>query len=217
MIIPSAHPAGHESAGGDAEAQLAGTAWNAGFGRHGGPQGRGRFVANPSGRTRSRAIPANEVVPPPACGGLCRLKPAVQAVGVAAAARGGNRPFRVGWGHAQRRCACRSETLQAGRRRGGALRRGGNCPFRVGWGRAQRGALRVPVGDRRSKPWVSPPRLSVAPRWELSFPGGVGTCAARSAARAGRRPARAAEVGTVLSGWGGDVRSAERPARARSR
>ena len=27
------------------------------------------------GRTRSRAIPAHEVVPPPACGGLCRLKP----------------------------------------------------------------------------------------------------------------------------------------------
>ena len=56
------------------------TAWNAGFSRHSGPQGRGRFVAARAGWTRSRAIPANEVVPPPACGGLCRLKPAFQAV-----------------------------------------------------------------------------------------------------------------------------------------
>ena len=74
---------------------------------------------------------------------------------------------------------------------------------------------------RRSGPWVWPPRLSVGPRWEACFPGGVGTCAARSAARAGRRPAfravgvaaaveRGAEVGTLVSGWGGDVRSAER-------
>ena len=55
-------------------------AWNAGFSRHSGPQGRGRFVANPGGRTRSRAIPANEVVPPPAWGGLCRLKPAFRTV-----------------------------------------------------------------------------------------------------------------------------------------
>ena len=55
---------------------MAPPAWNAGFSRHSGPQGRGRFVANQSGRTRSRAIPANDVVPPPACGGLCRLKPA---------------------------------------------------------------------------------------------------------------------------------------------
>ena len=61
--------------------KVATTAWNAGFSRHSGPQGRRRFVANPSGRTRSRAIPANEVVPPPAGGGLCRLKPAFQAGG----------------------------------------------------------------------------------------------------------------------------------------
>ena len=59
---------------------MAPPAWNAGFSRHSGPQGRGRLVANLGGRTRSRAIPANEVVPPPACGGLCRLKPAFQAV-----------------------------------------------------------------------------------------------------------------------------------------
>ena len=45
-----------------------------------GTAARRRFVANPGERTRSRAIPANEVVPPPACGGLCRLKPAFQAV-----------------------------------------------------------------------------------------------------------------------------------------
>ena len=45
-----------------------------------GTAARRRFVANPSGRTRSRAIPAIEVVPPPACGGLCRLKPAFQTV-----------------------------------------------------------------------------------------------------------------------------------------
>ena len=31
--------------------------------RHRGPEGRGRFVANPGGRTRSRAIPANEIRP----------------------------------------------------------------------------------------------------------------------------------------------------------
>ena len=51
-----------------------------GFSRHSGPQGRGRLVANPGGWTRTHAIAANEVVPPPACGGLCRLKPAFQAV-----------------------------------------------------------------------------------------------------------------------------------------
>ena len=67
--------------------------------------------------------------------------------------------------------------------------RGGSHLVRVGVGRAQRGALRVPVGDRRSKPYVLPPPLSSGPRGESSCPRGVGTCAARSAARAGRRPA----------------------------
>ena len=61
---------------------MAPPAWNAGFSRHSGPQGRGWFfvslgvvacAAEPSRRMRS--------VPPPACGGLCRLKPAFQAVG----------------------------------------------------------------------------------------------------------------------------------------
>ena len=45
-------------------------AWNAGFSRHSGPQGRGRFVAAPGALARQSAIPANEVLPPPALGGL---------------------------------------------------------------------------------------------------------------------------------------------------
>ena len=63
----------------DALPRLVGTAWNAGFGRHRGQKGRGRFVATPgglaratepSGRTRSvsppalwRAVPAEAGVP----------------------------------------------------------------------------------------------------------------------------------------------------------
>ena len=38
-----------------------GTAWNAGFSRHSGPQGRGQFVATPGALARGPAISANEV------------------------------------------------------------------------------------------------------------------------------------------------------------
>ena len=61
---------------------MAPPAWNAGFSRHSGPQGRGRFVANLGALARA-AAPSRQwrSVPPPAFGGLCRLKPAFQAVG----------------------------------------------------------------------------------------------------------------------------------------
>ena len=60
---------------------MAPLAWNAGFSRHSGPQGRGRFVATPRAWARA-AEPSRRIrsVPPPAFGGLCRLKPAFQAV-----------------------------------------------------------------------------------------------------------------------------------------
>ena len=56
-------------------------AWNAGFSRHRGPQGRGWFLAT-SGALARAAEPSRRMrsVSPPACGGLCRLKPAFQAV-----------------------------------------------------------------------------------------------------------------------------------------
>ena len=50
------------------------TAWNAGFSRHSGPPGRGRFVATPSAQPSHPG--GSRSVRPPACGGLCRLKPA---------------------------------------------------------------------------------------------------------------------------------------------
>ncbi len=60
---------------------MAPPAWNAGFSRHSGPQGRGWFLATPGGLARA-AEPSRQMrsFPPPACGGLCRLKPAFQAV-----------------------------------------------------------------------------------------------------------------------------------------
>ena len=45
----------------------------------------------------------------------------------------------------------------------------------------------MPVGDRRSKPYVPPPLGRVTPRWEPRFAGGVATCAVRSTAGAGLR------------------------------
>ena len=76
---------------------------------------------------------------------------------------------------------------------------------------------------RRSKPGASPPPRSSTPRWEPPFRMGVTTCAAPSAARAGRRPAFQAggvtsaaelhaEVGATLPHGGYDVRGAERRA-----
>ena len=57
-------------------------AWSAGFSRHSGPQGRGRCVATRGALARA-AEPSRPTrsVPPPACGGLCRLKPAFPAGG----------------------------------------------------------------------------------------------------------------------------------------
>ena len=62
-------------------ALMAPPAWNAGFSRHSGPQGRGRFIATP-GALVPAAEPSRRMgsFPPPASGGLCRLKPAFQAV-----------------------------------------------------------------------------------------------------------------------------------------
>ena len=58
---------------------MAPPAWNAGFSRHSGP--RAAAVRHCPGciGARCRAIPASEIRPPPAFGGLCRLKPAFQA------------------------------------------------------------------------------------------------------------------------------------------
>ena len=59
---------------------MAPPSWNAGFSRHSGPQGRGRFVATPGAMAHGAAPPRQMgYVSPPAFGGLCRLKPAFQA------------------------------------------------------------------------------------------------------------------------------------------
>ena len=59
---------------------MAPPAGNAGFSRHSGPQGRGRFVATPGPLARAAELFRRmRSVPPPAFGGLCRLKPAFQA------------------------------------------------------------------------------------------------------------------------------------------
>ena len=60
-------------------AVMAPPAGNAGFSRHRGPPGRARYVATPGVLARA-AEPSRRMrsVSPPACGGLCRLKPAFQ-------------------------------------------------------------------------------------------------------------------------------------------
>ncbi len=198
----------------------------------------------PVGDRRSRPW-----VRPPLSGSTPRWEPSVPlGVGpcaVRSAARAGRRPAfqavgatsafgpyaevgttRSAWSRAVRgaeRRACRSETGVPGRGcdlRFRAPRRGGNHPFRLEWGHARCEAPRVPVGDRRSRPWVRPPLSGPTPRWEPPVPLGVGPCAVRSTARAGRRPAFQAvgatstfglyaEVGTTRSAWSRAVRGAE--------
>ena len=60
----------------------------------------------------------------------------------------------------------------------------------------------VPTRGRRSRQWAPPPPLCAPPRGEPPLPGGVTTCAARSAARADRRSAFQA-VSAVRVGRGG--------------
>ena len=52
---------------------MAPPAWNAGFSRHSGPEGRGRFVVTPAQMACAPAPSRRSTsVPPPAFGGLCR-------------------------------------------------------------------------------------------------------------------------------------------------
>ena len=70
-------------------------------------------------------------------------------------------------------------------RPGGAVRDAQDCPLPPRSARRCRPPRGGLARGRRSKPGVFPAPLSSAPRREPSCPGGVGTCAARSAARAG--------------------------------